>query len=57
MLTSCFSSTQLHAGELKADAAAVKRKAFLMAAVWNGECKGVEFIQSVHEIVWSYSKD
>ena len=25
--------------------------------VWNGECKGVEFLQSIQEIVWSYSNE
>ena len=42
MFTSCFSSTQLHAGELKADAAAVKRKAFLMAAVRHSLERGMQ---------------
>ena len=43
MFTSCFSSsTQLNAGELKADAAAVKRKAFLMAAVRHSLERGMQ---------------
>ena len=42
MFTSCFSSTQLNAGELKADAAAVKRKAFLMAADRQSLERGIQ---------------
>ena len=43
MFTSCFSSSiQLNAGELKADAAAVKRKAFLMAAVRHSLERGMQ---------------